>query len=224
MLFFSKQYFLLLFAAPMKNIKNTSDLLWALQSLSLRRKRFSAIFVLLALQINAQISVSNGAQFYVGEDATIHQESFDDENISSEEKIFVSEGVTIVDLQHNTNTELVSLCNKDKVPIFAAKKEISLKEKNKKNKIAKIEKNQLVKYHFKNVPSSKNIFSNNPTEAFAMIPLFKLEIKLARISPKNSFDKFIHSDKKIVFSSHDDKVASNYHLSSLSVRPPPYCL
>ena len=168
------------------------------------------------------------AQLYLSEGAYIHTENSTNFKVSESEnqgsEIYIATGAEIVNLSDSKfKVVKVSTTEKKSPKKLLAKKETEEKVLEKKE-IKKVSAEATVKNSFAfSRESGSDISSTNSTKTvFTLVSGSTASSKIIAAFPKNNFSLNQISRKPSNIFLYSDCTISNHHLTSFSVRPPPF--
>ena len=185
-------------------------------------KSIGILLLFLLQNLSAQIHISEDALLYTENDESIY--TSDSEKKSSEE-IYVSSGATITNLEHSGKYKIIAVA---KPEINNPKKVLAQKETQKiastNSKAEKRIPNIASKKHIAfSKHSTSDISSTNSTKTvFTLVSGSTASSKIIAAFPKNNFSLNQISRKPSNIFLYSDCTISNHHLTSFSVRPPPF--
>ena len=185
-------------------------------------KSIGVLLLFLLQNLSAQIHISEDALLYTENDESIY--TSDSEKKSSEE-IYVSSGATITNLEHSGKYKIIAVA---KPEINTPKKVLAQKEiqkvasTNSKVEEKKPDISLESSFAFSTHSNSDVSFAKFSKTGFTLVSGGSASSKIIAVFPKNNFSLNQISRKPSNIFLYSDCTISNHHLTSFSVRPPPF--
>lgn len=194
------------------------------QILRITSLRILLLFVFYSNVLLSQIHNSGNVIVYQ-EDNTFTSDSLIHDD-HSDAVIFVASATVFSSLKDAGNYEVVDINSFD-TGITASEKVIAQKENNKPTsnnnvKEHRVKTNITIKCLVSTQPINFSFFSDSGKIACTLISGSDHTIKFLVVFPNNSLKEFKFSENKSTAFLDADCIISNHHLTSLSVRPPPF--